>query len=60
MEPFPAPPPKILEKDIDIDAYVCSKCSSNIEIESFDDKNSKITFKCLNKNEQNNHHIQYI
>ena len=40
------------------ECYSCSKCSSNIEILSIDSQKSKITFKCLNKDKINNHHIQ--
>ena len=40
------------------DFYSCSKCSSDIEILSIDDKESKITFNCLNNEENTNHKIQ--
>ena len=47
---MPAPVSNI-EKNIKNkkEAYACSKCSSNIEIISIDDKESKITFNCLNE-----------
>ena len=50
-----------LPKNIYIDekeSYACTKCKSNIEIISIDHNELKIIFKCLNKNENNNHHIQ--
>ena len=40
------------------ECYTCSKCSSNIEIISIDDKEAKITFNCLNNEENNNHKNQ--
>ena len=54
--------PEIENKNLlnEIDIYTCPKCSSCIEIESIDDKNANITFKCLNKNENLNHKTQTI
>lgn len=62
MEPLAAPLPNLFEKKTNnnIDTYACSKCSSNIEIESINDKEAVITFKCLNNNENNNHQIQTL
>ena len=62
MEPHPAPLPESFESRTNniIDAYTCSKCSSNIEIESINTKDALITFKCLNNNDNENHHRQTI
>ena len=38
------------------DYYVCTNCSSNIEILSIDDKEATITFNCLNNDDSNNNH----
>ena len=40
------------------ESYSCTECSSNIEILSINYNKSEITFKCLNKKEQNNHGIK--
>ena len=37
------------------ESYSCTECSSNIEILSINYNKSEITFKCLNKKEENNH-----
>ena len=42
----------------EIEFYSCSKCFSNIEILSIDDKEVKITFNCLNNEQNNNHKTQ--
>lgn len=44
---------QVKEQHSDKDSYVCSECSSQIEIESIDFKKIEITFKC--KSEINNH-----
>ena len=58
MEPLPAPPALEKINFSEIDSYSCSNCSSNIKIISLDEKNLKISFECLNKDLNNNHHIQ--
>ena len=62
MESLPAPHPEFIEirTNNKIDTYSCSKCSSNIEIESINIKDALITFKCLNDNDKDNHHLQTI
>lgn len=57
MDKFPAPSP-ILENQNEKEVYACTKCSSNIEILSIDDKDAKITFNCLNNDETHNHKTQ--
>lgn len=39
------------------EAYSCTECSSNIEIISIDTNEANITFRCLNKDKNNNHQI---
>ena len=60
MERFAAPP--ALDKIIytELDSYSCTKCSSNIKIIYFDEKELKITFECLNEDIKNNHQIQTL
>ena len=52
---FKPPPTPIMENDLNKikegESYVCTQCSSNIEIFYIDDKNFKISFKCQNNNE---------
>ena len=40
------------------ETYSCTECSSNIEIISIDNNEANITFRCLNKDCNNNHQIQ--
>ena len=59
MDNFAAP--ITLEDDFnkkEKDFYSCSKCDSDIEILSIDDKEAKITFNCLNSEDTNNHKTQ--
>ena len=42
------------------ESYACTNCTSEIEITSLDNKKIEITFKCLNKNIQNNHGIKTL
>ena len=58
MDPQPAPPALEKINYTDLDSYSCSKCSSDIKIISLDEKEFKISFKCLNKDINNNHQIQ--
>jgi len=44
-----APAGSCIQKDIIINYYNCTECSSLIEILSINDKNNTIEFKCLNK-----------
>ena len=40
------------------ETYSCTECSSNIEVISIDNNEANITFRCLNKDKNNNHQIQ--
>jgi len=54
-----AAPPALKKNDFrKLDSYSCNKCSSTIKINSIDENNAKITFECLNQ--QENHQIQTL
>jgi len=54
-----AAPPALKNNDFSkLDSYSCNKCSSTIKINSIDETEAKITFECLNQ--QENHRIQTL
>ena len=59
MNPSSAAPPALTKNDFSkLDSYSCNKCSSTIKIDSINENEAKITFECLNP--QENHQIQTL
>jgi len=59
MDPSSPAPPALKKNDYSkIDSYSCNKCTSTIKIISIDEDEAKITFECLNQEE--NHQKQTL
>ena len=59
MDPSSPAPPALKKNDLSkIDSYSCNKCNSIIKINSINENEAKITFECMNQ--QENHKIQSL